>query len=244
MLEETAPACVNERAPQEHPAPTPAELTVEWNKFRSPVMPVRPKFDLASAQLALTARLAARNAALEAFSKSVDICTNAEAVSLAATKAAEAFDGLADEISGHYAAQIAAGEPPTLTPALRAKSAAQHEAVTHRDAVRAAELRIQRETAAAKFALDAAENLAVAAAMAVIQCQGEAIAERCAELRREFVETRNALMNIGATRLGNHGIQCSALWLNEVRDPVPEAQVDPGGVRHWNMKARHLVGRA
>src|ERR1700735_5098594 len=122
--------------------PTLAESIDEMNRFRAPVMPVRPKFDLASAHQLLSARLNERDVALGAFSRQVEVCTNAEAASTVAALAVGAFSGLDDEIAALYAQQIEAGESPVLTPALKQRTRDHHEAATHLAAVRAAESRI------------------------------------------------------------------------------------------------------
>lgn len=223
--------------------PTVDQLTAELNSFRTSQVPVRQTFDADAANEALAARIATRDRALAEFNDATAACTNAIAAVSVAAQVVEGFSDLEEQIAAHYGDMIAYGQPPALTPALEARRAEQRAAVEHRYAVHEAQLRLQRVMITKKFMLDTAEEAVNAAACMVLRIEGEALAERCAELRRAFIETRNALMNLGAVRLGNSTMQCSQLWTNECRDPVPEAALDGAGIRHWVQRACALAGR-
>jgi chromosome segregation ATPase len=226
------------------PAPTAAELLAEYSAFQGAVhsrpISARPRYDLDTAREALAARIVERIAARDRWRGLGTSCDAAQAALALAEEAVATFDDLEDDVGKHYADLIANGQPPELSQELRDKRADQHHAQTHLTAVRSAEARLERQAAEAHQALEAAEDHVAAAALDIIRCQGEALAERCQELRREFVAVRRDLMNAGATRLRGLTMSCSALWLNECRDPIPEAKPD-ADMASWNARARELT---
>jgi hypothetical protein len=208
-----------------------------------PALPMRPKFDIPSAMAALDAAIAKRDVALTAFGEVRQTATNGEEALATALTKLDAYDGLSDEIEATFLTQIEAGEETCPTPDQQRRFDERVAADRHSKAVFNATTKIHVKLQTALDAVSLAQATVNRAALVVIQFEGEALAEKAAALRAEFVAALNELTAMSDCRIGESKVPTSSLWFDLISTEMHGVGRSATRTAEWIAKAKKLADR-